>query len=77
MGTSMIVTCSACLWCTYELGYGVHVGHLPHCCPSLAISDTTIRVAHFKNPPSKVFKTQCVGLCASGSVQCYVHCSTV
>ena len=49
MGTCMkgteyvinVVTYSACLWCTYELVYGVHVGHLPYCCPSLAISDTT------------------------------------
>ena len=59
------------------------MGHLPYCCPSLAISDTTLRVAlatlKILNSPSKVFlkETQCVGLCAGGSVHCYVPCSTV
>ena len=70
------------VWIAYELVYGGHVGHLPYCCPSLAISDTNLSIAlatNIKNSPFKVFfkETLCVRLCTGGSIHCYVHCSSV
>ena len=68
--------------------FGVHMSWCMGCmwyiCPTLAISDTTLQscLSHkFFNSPSTckvcIKATQCVGLCAGGSVHCYVHCSSV